>query len=122
MRESSILKRILLRCSRGTTRLWRNNVGQYRDHAGNWIRYGVKNPGGSDLIGWTQLIIKQEHIGRTVAVFTAVEVKRPGKDVLLVQQRFGDMVSDAGGLFGVAHSADEAEQILKGVDNIGHIE
>ena len=116
MKETPILKRIMLSCSTGTTRLFRNNVGQYEDKAGNWIRYGMYNPGGSDLIGWTQLTIRPEHVGRTVAVFTAIEVKgtQKRKNGLTKDQAvFGQMVTDAGGLFGMARSVEEAKNILR---------
>jgi hypothetical protein len=117
MKETPILKRILYRCSRGASRLFRNNVGTYQDKAGNWIRYGVGGPGASDLIGWRQIVITPEHVGMTLAQFLSVEVKQPGKKLTEPQARFGRMVATAGGVFGVAHSPEEAESIIKGVDN-----
>jgi len=113
VKEGSILKRVLLTCSRGNTRLFRNNVGQYQDKAGNWIRYGVCNPGGSDLIGWQQVLIKPEHIGRTLAVFTAIEVKALHGKLTAEQTLFLNMVELAGGISGMARSAEEAERIVK---------
>ena len=121
MKESPIIKRVLRRCSRGLSRLFRNNVGVYKDKAGNWIRYGVGGPGASDLLGWRQVIIGPEHVGSTIAQFLAIEVKRPGQRLTEKQARFGKMVSDAGGVFGVAHSPEEAEQIITGVDNTVHM-
>lgn len=112
MKESARSKRILLRCSRGLSRLFRNNVGQLIDQAGNHVRYGVCNPGGSDLIGWRSIVITPEHVGKTIAQFTALEVKRPGKKPTDDQARFGAMVSNAGGLFAVVHDADEAEGVI----------
>ncbi len=122
MKETPILKRIMRRCSRGAARLFRNNVGQYQDGAGNWVRYGVGGPGASDLLGWLQVVITPEMVGMTIAQFLAIEVKQPGKDATDDQATFGRMVSDAGGLFGVAHSPEEAESIIKGVDNTGYME
>jgi len=122
MKETPILKRIMIRCSRDIARLFRNNVGQYRDKAGNWIRYGLGNPGGSDLIGWRQVIITPEHIGMTIAQFLAIEVKQPNKEATDDQAKFGRMIINAGGIFGVAHSPEEAEAIIRGVDNIEYIE
>ncbi len=122
MKETPIKNRIMRRCSRGMARLFRNNVGQYTTEAGHIIRYGLKNPGGSDLIGWRQIIIGPEHVGSTIAQFLAIEVKQPGKEATDKQQEFGDMVSDAGGLFGVAHSPEEAESIIAGVAYPGHME
>lgn len=124
MNETSILKRILLRCSRGLSRLYRNNVGQLIDKAGNHVRYGLCNPGGSDLIGWRSLVIRPEHVGQVIAQFTALEVKTDTGKATPDQLRFGSIVSNAGGLFAVVRSADEAEKILSspltGVDKLGH--
>ncbi len=127
MKETPILKRIMRRCSRGAARLFRNSRGRYKTQAGHWIRYGLGNPGGSDLIGWCQVVITREHIGMTIAQFLAIEVKQLGEDATDEQAQFGKMVSDAGGLFGVAHSPEEAESIIKesiikSVDNTYHIE
>lgn len=66
--------------------LWRNNVGACRDQSGRMIRYGLANDSerinrvikSSDLIGFTRVTIAPEHVGRTVAQFTAYEIKRPG--------------------------------------------
>ena len=122
MKETPIKTRIMRRCSRGNSRLFRNNVGQYTTKAGHIISYGVGNKiGGSDLIVWRQVVITQEHVGSTIAQFLAIEVKRPGKKATTKQATFGKMVSNAGGLFGVAHSPEEAEQIIAGVDNMVHI-
>jgi len=122
VKETPILKRIMRRCSRGASRLFRNNRGVYQDKAGNWITYGVGPNGASDLLGWRQVVIRPEHIGATIAQFLAIEVKPPGEDATEDQEKFGNMVTAAGGLFGVAHSADEAEKIITGVDKTVHIE
>jgi len=112
MNESAILKHILLRCGRGTSRLWRNNVGAYRDKTGNWVRYGVCNPGGSDLIGWQQILITPDHVGQTFAVFAAIEVKTKTGRITFDQSRFLNIVKKAGGVAGVARSPEEAELLL----------
>ncbi|TFH47679.1 MAG: VRR-NUC domain-containing protein, partial [Lysobacterales bacterium] len=96
----------------GKSRLFRNNVGAYQDKEGNWVRYGLGGKGASDLIGWKQIAITPEDVGRTIAQFLAVEVKQTGKKLTKDQQQFGNMVSSAGGIFGVAHSPEEAEQII----------
>ncbi len=122
MNESSILKRILLHCSRGAARLFRNNIGRFQDKEGNWIRYGVGGPGASDLLGWRVIVITPDMVGTEIAQFIAVEVKRPGSAATEKQKRFGRMVTEAGGLFGVAHSPEEAAAIIKGVAYPGHME
>lgn len=104
--ESAILASIRL-LSRGAVRLFRNNVGVLLTEDGRKVRVGLCN-GSSDLIGWQTRVIG----GQRVAVFTAIEVKRPGGQVTDEQQRFLQAVADAGGIAGVAHSEQEARQLL----------
>lgn len=84
--EASGQQRIRLQAPTHGVRLWRNNVGACMDERGNRIRYGLANESAamnkslksSDLIGITPLIVKPEHIGDTLGIFTAIECKRPG--------------------------------------------
>lgn len=111
MSEAAVLKRILLACSRGSSRLMRNNVGALQDKEGRWVRYGVGGNGGSDLIGWKSVEVTPDLLGRTVAIFSAVEVKEKGR-VTKEQEAFLNAVARAGGLAGVARSPEEAAAIL----------
>lgn len=71
--------------------------------------------GQSDLIGWRTLTITPDMVGRRVAVITAIECKRTdGGRTSADQARFIDIVRSAGGIAGVAKSADEAVAIVKG--------
>ena len=119
MREQPILKRIMLACSRGATRLWRNNCGSLQDRNGQWVRFGVANPGGSDLIGFTKVKITEAHVGMTLAVFTAVEVKQKSGRVRKDQQIFIDLVRAAGGIAGIARSVEEAKALLTRLQRSG---
>jgi len=112
VRETPLLKRIMLACSRGRSRLWRNNVGALRDAEGKWLRFGIANPGGSDLIGLHSLTITPEHIGRTFAIFVALEVKGKGGKVTKEQQLFIDLVQSFGGIAGVVRTVEQAEDML----------
>jgi hypothetical protein len=114
VKEQPILKRILLACSRGKTRLWRNNVGQLQDARGQWVRYGVANPGGSDLIGFHTVTITPEDVGRKVAVFTAFEVKSQTGKIRPEQRAFIDNVTLRGGIAGVVRSVEDAKSLLTG--------
>lgn len=100
MSESNIMKRIMLAASRAGMRLFRNNCGVAKFPNGTAVRYGIANPGGSDLIGWTTRVYN----GKRVAVFTAIEVKtdtgRPSEE----QLRFLDAVRMAGGIAILARS------------------
>lgn len=79
-------------------RLFRNNTGVCRHDDGSFVRYGVGGNGGSDLIGFTRMTVTPEMVGRTVAVFTAVEVKSPGEKPTKDQGKFLSMVNDKGGI------------------------
>lgn len=67
--------------------------------------------GGSDTIGWMPLTITPEMVGRTIPVFTAVEVKED--DGLTTEQaNFIRVVLEAGGIAGVVHDAAEAQDLF----------
>lgn len=107
MKEQEILKQIQT-LSRGSVRLFRNNVGF---DAANKVKYGLM-PGSSDLIGWKTITITPHHVGRQVAVFTAIEVKKPGGVVRDDQRCFVDYVDSCGGLSGICYSYEDAVALL----------
>lgn len=94
MREAELIRRLMLEESQRGVRLWRNNCGMLQDKEGRWIKYGVCNPGGSDLIGFTPRIIA----GETVAIFTAIEAKTGRQKPTKEQGRFLEAVEKAGGI------------------------
>ncbi len=106
MTESALIRAILVAASHHGARLFRNNVGQLQDIEGRWVRYGVCNPGGSDLIGWT-----------ATGQFLAVEVKAvriqsassPMSRTVTTddQTRFLAAVRKAGGIGIIARSVDD---------------
>ena len=110
--EQAIQQSIVLAHSKGNTRLLRNNCGQCQATDGRVIRYGVGNPGGSDLIGFHSITITPDMVGRTVAVFTAIEIKTPTGRASEQQQRFIAMVKNHGGIAGIARSVDDAAKLL----------
>lgn len=110
--EASILVKIRKQFNAGATRLFRNSIGFYKSEAGHAIKYGLANPGGSDLIGWTSVIITPEMVGKKIAVFTAVEVKAAGGKLRPEQINFLQAVKNAGGLSGMAMNVDEVPPIL----------
>lgn len=113
--ETSILQQIRIAVSHIGVRLFRNNVGMYKDERGNYIRYGLIE-GSSDLIGWSPTVITQEMVGKTVAVFTAVEVKTQSKKSKAseAQENFISAVLRAGGIAFIARSEWEALGKLRG--------
>lgn len=122
--EANLMRSIMLACSRGATRLWRNNVAQA------WVGTPEQAPrqfvttinpgdvvlrnarplhaglctGSSDLIGYT--------VRDGVAVFSAVEVKTATGRVTPEQQQFISVVQAAGGVAGVARSIEDAVRLL----------
>lgn len=110
--ETNISNQIRAAASKMGQRLFRNSRGMF------WTmdkqrktRAGLEAPGASDLIGWTQIEITPEMVGKTIAVFTAVEVKTARGSVSDDQQHFIDVVQRAGGIAGVARSEEDAGQI-----------
>lgn len=109
MAEYSLYPELMLEATRLGNRLFQNNrgVGKYtrRDGSEGFVAFGLFD-GASDLIGWS--------MRNGVAVFTAVEVKRPGavrsatkKKRLEAQERFIAAVKAAGGIAGfVTSTAD----------------
>jgi hypothetical protein len=112
MSEQELQQRIRLELGRGPVRLWRNNVGALRDERGRLVTYGLCK-GSSDLIGLRQVVIGPEHLGQTLAVFTAIEVKAPGGRLREEQQLFLALVERLGGYGGVAMSVAEAGRVLR---------
>lgn len=70
--------------------------------------------GSSDLIGWTEIKITPEMIGKTVAVFTAIEVKKNKSSTKSKEQiNFLNQVRMSGGLSGFAENNEQAVNIVK---------
>lgn len=97
MSESPQLRKLLLALSGAGARVFRNNVGMLQDSRGQYIKYGVCNPGGSDVVGWQSVVVTADMVGSRVAVFTAIEAKVDAA-VEEEQRNFLRAVSDAGGI------------------------
>ena len=69
--------------------------------------------GSSDLIGLRTITIGPEHVGQTMAVFAAVEVKSATGRATPEQAAFIEAVQAMGGLAGIARSVDDAAAILQ---------
>ncbi len=127
--ESAVDKETVLAMSKLGARLLRNNVGAFKNpQSGQWTRYGLANEStamnkvtkSSDRIGWTVVEITPEMVGKSVAVFTAVEMKKEGYKPsgkaatahFHAQLNFCNTVSKAGGIASIVDSAE------KGVDLI----
>lgn len=107
MSESQILAKVRLKASKLHYTLWRNNIGAYMDAKGHWIKYGVCNPGGSDLIGYREITITPDMVGKKIAQFCAIEVKTPNGKIKKEQALFLSAINLAGGVAYVARSEDD---------------
>ena len=112
MSEQELQQRIRLQLGSSPVRLWRNNVGALRDERGRLVTYGLCK-GSSDLIGLRQVLIGPEHLGQTMAVFSAIEVKAPKGRLREEQRSFLELVERFGGSSGVATSVEEAARVLR---------
>lgn len=112
-KESNIQNSIRLALSDAGVLSFRNNVGAYKTEAGHYVRYGVGESGGSDLICATPVTITQEMVGQTLAVFTAIEVKTPTGKPTDKQLAFIEAIKRIGGYAGIARSAKDALKITK---------
>ena len=111
MSEQQTQQQILLELTRGPVRLWRNNTGMLLDRQGRPVKFGLCK-GSSDLIGLRSVTIGPEHVGQTLAVFVAVEVKSAKGRTTAEQGAFIEQVTAMGGLAGVARTVGEAAAIL----------
>ena len=60
------------------------------------------------MIGYRTVMVTPEMVGKKVAIFTAIEVKKPGGKIALDQIRYVETVKTAGGLACVADSVQVA--------------
>lgn len=121
MTEFPQQQQIRLEAARQGTPLLRNNNGALLDTNGRMVRYGLGNDSkrlnevfkSSDLIGIRPLLIRPEHVGKTIGQFFAVEVKKPGWSGTprtkheLAQAAFGRWVIQHGGYFQFATGTEE---------------
>lgn len=111
MTEAAIQAEIRKNLCRGNVRLFRNNVGAAKNAAGRLVTYGLAK-GSADLIGWVSRIITPADIGKRIAQFTSVEVKSSSGQVRPEQKTWLEIVTNAGGIAGIARSVEDAEEII----------
>ncbi len=133
MMESNILKTIQIALSKlRTVTTFRNNTAQ------GWVGTPVARTattitlkdyrplhagltkGSSDLIGWTEVVITPDMVGRKVAIFTAVEVKSARGRATEEQLNFIRRVQDAAGIAGIARSSEDAVDIIRNQWRVRH--
>jgi hypothetical protein len=111
--ETIIQQRIRLELGREPSlRLFRNNTGSLPDpRTKRPVQFGLCK-GSADLIGWKQVTITPDMVGRKMAVFASIEVKTPTGRLTPEQSNWLSVVQAAGGVAGVARSVEDAQQIL----------
>lgn len=68
--------------------------------------------GSSDGIGLTPIVITQEMVGKTIAVFTAIEGKTGSAVADEDQKSFINMVISFGGIAGIVHNIKDVRDLL----------
>lgn len=126
MSESYIQQLIMLETPRFGCHLMRNNSGALADATGRIVRYGLGNVSkaqnnrikSSDLIGFKVVKITPEMVGKTVAVFTAIECKEEGFKLDLrdkrihAQHNFINFINTNGGIAGFCDSVESFQKLI----------
>lgn len=104
---SALMRRCMLAASKFgfKLRLFRQQSGTFFTLNGVPVHIGF--PGLADSIGWRQVVIKPEHVGKTFAQFVAVEFKDGTGRLSTEQRHFLDVVERAGGVAVVARSEQD---------------
>ena len=112
--ESDIVHKIMLALSPLRCTTFKNVRGMF------WtmdkkrkVRAGIMADGSSDLIGFKRVKITQEMVGKSIAVFLAIEVKTDKGYATNEQKDFIAFVKEAGGLAGIARSPEDAKRIAE---------
>jgi len=124
--ESTVQQEIQIQAMNSGCHLMRNNSGACMDDTGRLVRYGLGNVSkqhneriaSSDLIGFTKITITPDMVGKTLAVFTAVEVKKEEWNPKTYSKRetaqfnFINWIRNNGGFAGFANSVDKFKEIF----------
>lgn len=126
----SIAKEIVqLRAGQYRCRLFKNNTGVAYTDGGRPVFFGLGNDGTKndesfrtpDDVGWTPVLITPEMVGKTVAVFTAIDSKKLGFIVKpdytkgtreYGQNKFFNLVIQNNGIAGFASCAADVDRIM----------
>jgi hypothetical protein len=89
---------------------WRNTIGAFRTLDGRFIRAGLANESArmnsliksGDWVGWDEVTITPEMVGKKIAIFVSDEYKKPnwkysGTEHEKAQVRWANMVNRSGG-------------------------
>lgn len=130
--HTTLCNRILAACSRTAARLFLNPVGvgvvgkvERINHAGPVflqpgdyvVRFGQRidyglTPGSADIIGITPRVVTAEDIGRTIGVFTSLEVKHGADRLKPHQAQWLNFVQRSGGEAAEVRSEADALAVI----------
>lgn len=114
MSETAIQTNVRILASEKGALTLRYQVGTFLTLDGRHVKVGEE--GVSDLIGLIPHTITAEDVGKTVGIFTAWEMKKPGgrteKEREKKQGNFMRRVNALGGIAGIVLSEEHAEDIL----------
>lgn len=127
--EAKASQIVRLRASEWGSRLFRNNNGMAYSPTGQPIFFGLGNEGrdgnkvmkSSDFIGVTPILITPEMVGKTIGVFTSIEVKAEGfklrdsynpKSREYAQDKWNQMVRMNHGIAGFASDSYQLDMII----------
>ena len=123
MGETGVQRDIMLDMSVNGNRGFRNNNGVLQDRTGGYVKYGLGN-GTSDIIGLTSIEITPEMVGKRVAIFTAMEVKKDEASKLRddvnkkkkQQGKFIELVKKMGGIAGFVWTVQMSRDLTNKID------
>lgn len=121
--ETQLLRSILIHCSNGSVRLFRNTVGSAWVGVSQWVdgMILVRRPmrvtfglsvGSADIVGWRTITITPDMVGQQIAQFVSIEAKTKRGRMTKEQQAWLDTVYDAGGVAVVARSVEDAQKAV----------
>lgn len=124
--ESQVQQEVQIAARHFNCTLLRNNSGAFSDKDGRQVRYGLGHTSpkqqfkSSDLIGITKIVITPDMVGRTIGVFTALEVKKESwneskkfDDHEIKQNNFLLFVKLNGGIASFINSVDKLKDIFR---------
>jgi len=126
MSERNVETAIRLAHSRGPTRLFRQQVGEFWTGDAVRLKSGdmlIRNPrrvsvgfeGQPDEGGWTSVVVTPEMVGKLIAIAVQIEIKRSkGAHRRKKQREFVAFAASMGVRAGFAASVEDAKKIIDG--------
>ena len=128
--EAKATINVRARASEWGMKMFRNNSGMLPNpDTGVPVRFGLGNESAKlnkelksgDLVGYSEITVTPEMVGKKIAVFTNIEVKSLGfiiKDVYnknsreFAQNEFNKLITSANGIAGFASSAQDVDNLV----------